>query len=184
MGGIWERPIRTVRKVLAGLYTSTENLNDESFKTLMCEIESIVNSRPLTTITEDPDDLLPLSPSMILTGKRELNMPPPGNFQQNDLYCRKQWRRVQHLANVFWKRWRREFIATLQNRNKWTNVRRNAQVGDVVLLTDETLHRTEWPMGRISSLEPDSEGLVRSVKVKTAKSELRRPVSKLVYLLH
>ena len=77
MGGIWERQIRTVRKVLEGRCGSTENLDDESFKTLKCEIEAIVNSRPLTTISNGPNDLTPLSPSMILTGKKQLNVPPP-----------------------------------------------------------------------------------------------------------
>ena len=115
MGGIWERQIRTVRKILAGMCASTENLDDESFKTLMCEIEAIVNSRPITTVTDDPNDLLPLNPNMILTGKKQLNVPPPGNFQQNDLYCRKRWRRVQHLANVFWNRWKKEYLVTLQS---------------------------------------------------------------------
>lgn len=183
MGGIWERQIRTVRKVLAGMKTNTDNIDDESFRTLMCEIESIVNCRPLTTLTDDPNDLTPLCPAMILTGKKELHVPPPGNFQQSDMYSRKRWRRVQQLANMFWNRWKREFIVTLQSRTKWTKEQRNANVGDIVLLLDESKQRSEWNMGKIIVAEKDSTSLVRSVIVKTQNGEYRRPVSKIVFLL-
>ena len=183
MGGVWERQIRTVRKVLAGMCTITANLDDEAFKTLICEVEAIVNSRPLTTVNDDHTDLTPLTPSMILTGKKQLNVPPPGNFQQADLYSRKRWRRVQYLANMFWTRWERELLMTLQSRNKWTKVQRNAKIGDIVLMIDDMVHRSNWRIGRISDVETDSKGIVRSVKVATKNNELRRPVSKVVFLL-
>ena len=183
MGGIWERQIRTVRKVLAGISVNIENLDDESFKTLMCEIEAIVNSRPLTTVSDDPNDLTPLSPSMILTGKKQLNVPPPGNFQKNDLYSRKRWRRVQHLANEFWHRWKKEYLVTLQSRNKWTSIQRNAKIGDIVLIKDENVRRADWFMGRICDVETDSQGMVRSAEIKTESTTLRRPISKLIFLL-
>jgi transposase InsO family protein len=183
MGGVWERQIRTVRKVLAGMNANIDNLDCESFRTLMCEIESIINSRPLTTLTDDPDDLTPLCPTMILTGKKELNILPPGNFQRQDIYSRKRWRRVQQLANVFWQRWKREYLVTLQTRNKETKVQRNAKVGDVVLLVDETMNRNAWHMGKITDVEIDSNGMVRCVNVKTATSSFRRPVSKIILLL-
>ena len=44
-GGIWERYIRTVRKVMQALLQE-QMLNDESLHTLMCEVESIINGRP------------------------------------------------------------------------------------------------------------------------------------------
>ena len=57
MGGVWERQIRTVRNVLASLLQDNgQQLDDESLRTLMCEAEAIVNSRPLTvTQLTDPD---------------------------------------------------------------------------------------------------------------------------------
>ncbi|XP_028519132.1 uncharacterized protein LOC114576535 [Exaiptasia diaphana] len=101
MGGVWERQIRTVRNVLASLLQDNgKQLNDESLRTLMCEVEAIVNYRPLTVeCLRDPDALAPLSASQLLTMKTKILMAPPGVFQSADQYARKWWRRVQHLAN-------------------------------------------------------------------------------------
>ena len=61
-------------------------------------------------------------------------MPPPGEFQKENIYCRKQWRCVQHLANEFWSRWKKEVYATLQVHHKWNKIVRNFKVEDIVLL--------------------------------------------------
>ena len=64
-------------------------------------------------------------------------IPPPGNFSTPDRYSRKQWRSVQHVANEFYGRWRKEILLTLQNMEKWNNPKINCQVGDIVLLRQE-----------------------------------------------
>ena len=132
MGGAWERQIRTVRSVLSALlYDHGRQLDDESLQTLMVEAESIVNSRPLTTdettCKETPD---PLTPNHLLTQKSHVVLPPPGVFQWADLYSRKRWRRVQHLADEFWQRWPKSYLQSLQSRQKWTTCHRNLQVDD------------------------------------------------------
>jgi len=105
MGGSWERLIRSVRKILTGLLQEHgSRLDVESFHTLLCEVEAIMNARPLTCVSGDADDLEPLSPNHILTGRTRVTVPPPGNFLKNDLYLKRRWRRVQYLTNVFWKR--------------------------------------------------------------------------------
>ena len=88
------------------------SLNDKSLRTLLCEAEAVVNSRPLTTETlSDPLSPLLLSPSTLLTGKTKLVLPPPGKFQREDTHCKRRWRRVQNQI--------------LQLRQKWTHQRRN-----------------------------------------------------------
>ncbi|XP_064104079.1 uncharacterized protein LOC135213915 [Macrobrachium nipponense] len=87
MGGVWERQIRTVRKVLTHLFKEhAGRLDDESYRTLLTEVEAIVNDRPLTTVSDSPDDLQPLSPAQLLTQKSSVVMPPPGVFQKGDMY--------------------------------------------------------------------------------------------------
>ncbi|XP_068692634.1 uncharacterized protein [Montipora capricornis] len=66
MGGVWERQIRSVRSILTALMREHGcGLDDESFRTLMTDVECIINSRPLTTPSCDPDDLDPLTPNHI-----------------------------------------------------------------------------------------------------------------------
>lgn len=183
-GGVWERQIRTARKVLSGLLSEHgQRLDDESLRTLMCEVEAIMNSRPLTFISSDPDDLEPLTPSHVLTNKPTVILPPPGDFQREDIYLKRRWRKVQYLTNLFWSRWRTEYLTTLQQRQKWQQPKRNLVVGDVVLIKEDNAPRNSWSMGVVECTESDSHGLVRAANVKTKTSSLRRPANKLVVLL-
>ena len=82
MGGVWERLIRTVRCALETLLVSAgTQLDYEAFRTLMTEVESIVNSRPLSVNDlNDPEAPEPLTPNQLLTPKQKLVLPPPGKF--------------------------------------------------------------------------------------------------------
>ncbi|KAK3745211.1 hypothetical protein QZH41_004250 [Actinostola sp. cb2023] len=83
-GGVWERCIRTVRKVMKAVVRE-QTLDDEGLNTLMCEAESIINSRPLTKLSDDPRDMEPLTPNHLLllhTGPTT----PPGTFSKHDNY--------------------------------------------------------------------------------------------------
>ena len=186
-GGVWERQIRTAREILNGiLFNHGTCLNDESLKTMFCEIECVINSRPLTVeCLNDPLSPKPLSPNNLLTTKNDVILPPPGNFEAVDIYSRKYWRRVQHLTNEFWQRWKKEYLQALQPRPKWTKRTRNFQVGDVVLMKDENnSRRNEWPMGIVTNVKTDEKNTVRSVTLRTTKNEMVvRPINKLIVLL-
>ncbi|XP_068671120.1 uncharacterized protein [Montipora foliosa] len=82
-GGIWERCIRTIRKILQSLLRE-QITDDESLPTLMCEVESILNSRPILAISSDPCDLDALTPNHLLLLNSEAPL-PPGLFQHKDL---------------------------------------------------------------------------------------------------
>ena len=184
MGGVWERQIKTTRKILAGLMDEYGHcLDEESFRTLLCEVEAVINSRPLTTVSGEPDDLEPLTPNHILTTKSNVILPPPGKFQKNDVYMRRRWRRVQYLANLFWTRWKKEYLVVMQERRKWQHPQRSLVEGDVVIIREENVPRNAWSLARVVRVEPDAQGLIRSVVVKTRETTLRRPINKLVLIL-
>ena len=115
--GVWERQIRTVWSVLSSLLNNNgRQLDNESLRTLMCDAEAIVNSRPLTVNQiSDPDSPSPLTPNQLLTITSKIVLAPPGIFQPADVRCRKRWRRVQHLTNEFWSCWRKEFCLVCKN---------------------------------------------------------------------
>ena len=180
-GGVWERCIRTVRKVMGAL-TREQILDDEGLVTLMCEAESIVNSRPVTKVSDDPKDLEALTPNHLLLLRSGPSL-PPGFFQKDDIYSRKRWRQIQYLADVFWRRWTKEYLPSLQERQKWNRPRRNFVIGDIVLVADVNCPRSCWPLARIVDVQRnDKDGFVRRVTVKTKTSTLQRPIDKIVLL--
>lgn len=107
---------------------------------------------------------------------------PRGLFQREDLYARKRWKQVQYLSDIFWKRWTKEYLPLLQERQKQTEIRRNLREGDVVLIVDDSAPRCSWWMGKSEKTVPDAKGLVRCVFVKSKSSVLERP-DKLCLLL-
>ena len=184
MGGAWERMIGSARTVLDGLLRQIDaRLDDELLRTLLCEVEAIVNSRPLTSFNMCPDDPDPICPTNLLTQKSSVVLSPPGVFQSCDLYCRRRWRRVQHLANVFWRRWRSDFLQDRQERRKWTTEQRNIEDGDIVLIVDDDTPRCRWVLGRVVQVHRSGDGLVRRVTVRAAKGSYDRPIHRLVRLL-
>lgn len=157
---------------------------------LHAEVCAIINSRPLSALSTDPEDPFPLSPSLILTQKPDVLVPPDVSFEGKDIY-KSQWKRVQHLADVFWKRWSSSYLQSLQSRKKWTDNIKNVAVGDIVLLREPQLRRVGWPMGIISKVFPSSDDKVRKVEVRVSKQSLThqkpvtyiRPVSELIVLI-
>ncbi len=180
-GGIWERLIRMVKTVFRSV-NSEQYLDEEGLQTVMCEVEAILNSRPLTSVSDNLNDLEPLTPNHLLQLKVQPLL-PPGLFVKEDLYSRRRWRQVQYIADLFWKRWIREYLPLLQARQKWSRTRRNFCQGDIVLVADASAPRGSWMLARVTEAFPDSKGLVCSVRLQTKTSQLERPVSKLCLLV-
>jgi hypothetical protein len=166
--------------------------NDEEFGTLMCEVEAILNNRPLTPVSDNPEDLEALTPNHLLLLNAGVTF-PPGLFCKSDACSKKRWKQVQYLADLFWTRWRREYLTLLQTRQKWTTDRRSVQPGDLVLVSDNQLPRNQWPLGRIVDVKPGDDARVRVAKIKVAKFKdssihkigciiVERPIHKLILL--
>ena len=131
---------------------------------------------------------MPLSPANLLTSKTKAIMPLPVNFDQPDIDSQRRWKKIQHLANEFWSRWKNEFLSTLQSLQKWTDFKENIEVGHVVLLKTNNANSNEWPMARVVVKIPDKDGQVRSVKLRiesknNSDQTLIRPITKLVLLV-
>ena len=90
--------IKSVRKVLNALLKN-QSPNDEGLSTLMCEVEAILNSRLLTKVSDDPNDLQALSPNHLLLLHAGPEC-PAGIFAENDQFSQKHWRQVQYLSDM------------------------------------------------------------------------------------
>lgn len=167
-GGVWERQIGTIWRVLDGMFSNLEShwLTHELLLTHMAKVTRIVNSRPIAMISTNPEQPKALSPNSLLTMKTRPLLPPPGVFLQQDLCSRRYWRCAQYLADQFWNRWKHEYLKSLQPRLKWNEVKSNLRVDDIVIMNDDSL-RNQWPLGRIVKVMKSKDGMVRKVELVT-----------------
>ena len=88
------------------------------------------------------------------------------------------------MSDMFWKRRLKEYLPTLQLRQKWCSPRRCFAVNDLVLVMDGNVPRGIWPLARVVQVHRGTYGYVRSPEVRTSASTLVRPISKLCFLEH
>ena len=131
-------------------------------------MEYILNCRPLTPVSTDPDELEALSPIMLLTGSIAPGLPPDVFVKSDGL--RSFWRACQLQADEFWRRWQVEYLSLLQGRSKWLVPGKNVNKGDLVDqdLLDQDQPRNTLPKAIINEVYPDRDGMVRRITVRTA----------------
>ncbi|XP_071057038.1 uncharacterized protein [Onthophagus taurus] len=156
-GEIWEATVRRVKYHLIRTI-GNERLTYETFSTVLIQIESILNSRPLLPLSSDPQDLELLTPGHFLIGAALLAVPEvdvseiPANRLAN-------YKQLQKLHQSFWKRWSLKYLHTLQQRTKWRFYREDlVKIGSMVLLKDDNLPPMQWKTGRIEELHPGPDG--------------------------
>ncbi|KRY28314.1 hypothetical protein T01_8524 [Trichinella spiralis] len=182
-GGYWERLVRSVKNTLKKILGKT-TLDEEELTTVLCEIEAKINARPLTFVGDDVKDADALTPFHFLIGRSFVDLPmmPTPTDEEDELPLNRKWRKRQQIILHFWKRWRNEYVTTFVSRSKWMTKRQEPKEGDIVLVKEDNTKRENWPIGRITSVLPGSDGLSRTVEVKTAKGTFTRPAARL-YLL-
>ena len=173
-GGWWERLIRTVKDLLKRMLGNAK-LNSEQLRTWLAVVENVVNERPLTAVTEDTEDLVPLTPAMFLRG---INT---GSFPEGNLVASafaETYHKRQKLQKELKLRFRSEYLSLLVHKTK-EQPNKVPQVGDIVLVGDDDRKKIHWPLAKIIELFPGRDGVVRAAKVKTHSGILVRPVRKL-----
>ena len=178
-GGVWERMIRSIRKTILGILNPSVSLTDEILMTVMTEAENLINSRPITRVSEEPTSGA-LTPNHILI--MQGNSPHSLQGYDAGMMVRSKWKQISQLLDSFWARWSTEYLHTLQQRQKWHKDLPNMKVGDVVVIMEANTARGYWPTAIVTGVKPGTDGRVRSVTVKTANSFYDRPVGKLVKL--
>ena len=130
---------RALRRTLEAAH-----LTDEELMTAFCRAEALLNSRPLTAVSSDPCDSPPLTPAAFLLGHTQLDI--SSEDADTPESTRKRWRRLQQLSTEFWRRWIREYLPSLQARQKWTEKSRNLREGEMVLIVEPSVPRGSWPL--------------------------------------
>ena len=181
MGGAWERLVRSVKEVMMGLLQE-KVLTDAQLYTLLTEVESVINNRPLTHVSPDVDDYEALTPNHILIGLHK-NWGRMIDVSSDETTSRRHWRQVQALSILFWERWLTEYLPERTKRGKWRENVPNYEVGELVLLSDEqSKKKGKWSLARIIRVMPGDDGVVRTVEVQTKCGKFVRPATKLYKL--
>ncbi|XP_011171790.2 uncharacterized protein LOC105204419 [Solenopsis invicta] len=176
-GGLWEAGLKSTKYHLKRV-SSSSSLTFKEFYTLLTQIEAILNSRPLTPLSTDPNDLVPLTPAHFLIGKTLNAVANPDLTHVPDSRV-SRWQLIQKLQQHFWKRWSKEYISELQQRTKWKKPFNKLTEGALVLIKDENLPPFKWRMGRITSVHPGRDQAVRVATVKTSIGSVRITAAKL-----
>lgn len=177
-GGLWEAAIKAIKRCIANV-VGERWLTVEEWNTLLTQVEACLNSRPLTPLTDDPNDLQPLTPATFITGRQLLALPDEDVIVERPASVRNRMKLIQQFQKHIWKRWQREYVNTLINRSRWCEPQANLGINDLVVIKTDNLAPTQWSLGRVTKTYPDKEGLVRFVDVRHQYGTFKRPIQKL-----
>jgi len=149
-----------------------ERISYDAFHTVLVAVEAILNRRPITQVSSDPKDVNALTPSDILypgmAAPSGVYLFTPGTPPSESLQL--AWRiGVQHV-NSFNIEWKKRYISSLQERQKWRSTKENLRLNQLVLLVDSQLHRDFWSLGRIVEINTEATH-VRQVGVLLANGK-------------
>ena len=168
-------------------------MNFESLRTLLVEIETTINNRPLTYVYDDEEGIsYPLTPSQLVYG-RQISLTPSDrqfDLMSTNQALTKRAKNQRRLLQQFAKRWRNEYLLSLRETARVLHgpERQVIAIGDVVVLKNDSTSRMFWKLARVKELIESKDGVIRAAKicvvnsVKGRVTELRRPIQHLVPL--
>ena len=177
-GGLWEASVKSFKHHLLRT-VGDALLTFEQLETYIIEIEAILNSRPLSPMSSDPNDIQPLTPGHFLIGG------PLTSFPQLDLTeipknRLSDWQHAQQMHQHFWNRWEKEYLNQLNIRSKWhSNATHCIKLGTLVVIKEDKSPPLQWILGRVVATHPGPDEIIRVATVKTNTGEYKRCIKTL-----
>lgn len=159
-GGIWEAGVKSVKQHLKRILAE-HNLSYEQFSTVLAQIEAILNSRPLSQVSDDPNDVRAITPAHFLIG-REFQAISEPSYQKIPPGRLSKWQFLQDLKQKFWNLWMTHYLHELQQRQKDFKIT-TFKIGALVLIVDDNVPPLQWMLARITELIPGKDGHTRVV---------------------
>ncbi|XP_045032624.1 uncharacterized protein LOC116926858 [Daphnia magna] len=154
-GGVWERLVQSCKHAIK-ISIGTRLVTDRVLRTVVTEVAALLNSRPLTHLSMDPDDPDPLTPNNFLHGGARPYTPLKLSDEENVDVTAKQFLQSKAIIQHFWYRWLREYVPHLTERRKWAENQPNVTVGDIVLVIEPNTLRGQWPLGKVIEIMPSA----------------------------
>ncbi|GFY28198.1 integrase catalytic domain-containing protein [Trichonephila clavipes] len=83
------------------------------------------------------------------------------------------WQKITKIIQLILKRWSADYLNSLQQRNKWHFEKKNAKIGDMVIIKEDNVPSCQWSLGRINNIYPGKDSKVRVVEVETTREHVR-----------
>ncbi|XP_045446530.1 uncharacterized protein LOC123654679 [Melitaea cinxia] len=142
-GGGWEATIKSFKTHLFRVIGS-QILTYEELLTVLCQIEAILNSRPLGILSEDPAEPLPLTPAHFLNTTPLAYLPSP-NVEKDKPNLLSRFMLLDGLVCSYWRRWSDEYLHSLQIRQKWNTDVPKVYKRMIVLIMRDNSPPLHWP---------------------------------------
>ncbi|XP_049869877.1 uncharacterized protein LOC126369487 [Pectinophora gossypiella] len=177
-GGLFEAGVKSFKHHLHRVI-GNRTLTYDEMHTYLCQIEAILNSRPLCVLSADAKDALPLTPSHFLIGE-PLTAIPDVSLEETNPSRLVRWRLIQQSIQHFWRRWSREYLHEIQQQNKWFKGRGSpVSVDSIVVICDDNSPPLQWRLARVHAVHPGSDGITRVVTLQVGSNFIKRPVVKI-----
>lgn len=163
VGGLWESCVKAFKHHFKRVASDT-TLTLENFFTLVYAIEGQLNSRPLTPLSEDPNDFTVLTPGHFLIGE-PLNAPVEPDVSEITFNRLNQYEKRIKLQQMFWKSWSRNYLNTLQQRNKWKIEKHELKPNELVLIVEDNIPSTKWIVGKVVRTSMGNDDRIRMVDI-------------------
>ncbi|KAH8349495.1 hypothetical protein KR084_007732, partial [Drosophila pseudotakahashii] len=185
-GGLWEAAVKAAKhRLLRGVGNAKLTANELS--THLVEVEALLNSRPIASPSNDPNDGEALTPGHLLIGQPLLTLPPEsvtkGNCSKASFGYLNRWRMLSALKQQFWQSWSKDYLSSLQQRKKWSIEGPDLKIGCLVLVNEDNLPPQRWLTGRVVATALGEDGRVRVAEIQTSGGVIKRAIYKLA-LLH
>ena len=155
-------------------YIGETLLSYEEFSTLHAQIESVLNLRPIVPLTDNCNDELALTPAHFLIRESSLLL-AEHLIVDEKVSPLERWKRVIQITQSFLKKWSNEYLQALQRRTKRKNINENIKINDIVIIKNENVPPSQWPLAKVIKTHPGADGNVRVASLKTANQESVRP---------
>ena len=192
-GGFYERLVgltkRALRKSLGKCCTTSVDL-----RTLLAEIEAILNSRPLVHVGDDINSCETITPAHFISINYKTGTPrigidiDPGEGVSKVLI--ENWKKGQIRLKEFWDIWLSYYLPALRERHTLEmkrikgEIRRIPNIGEVVIIKEENLPRGTWKLAKIQSLiKGGIDGIERAANLISSSGRTFRRPFRLIYPL-
>ena len=147
---------------------SVQILSFEELNTLVI-LRAILNSRPLSALSSDPNDLQPITPAHFFMGKSAKDL---STARQSD--GKVDLGHLNDRRGHFWKAWYRDYLVTLHIRKRWLQSGPNS-LGDLVLVAEDNMPPLRWKMARIEQLYSGNDDINRVAELRRSSGHIIRP---------